>query len=494
MTHGTMRLATCSEPATMGNIAVQSKELAPGSADLRLDDVARRIDALSVEIADLSGIVADLGQLASEQTDLATKAVEAAGVMADASNTLAVSMRKLQDAGTATAGSLEHSATVMVDASHQSLRTMRDLSEGALNTRDVLSNATDTLSKVRDASLSIEQIARETRLLALNATVEAARAGDGGKGFGVIARAVKDLAEQIHVFSRRNSDHLIELTTELEGLRTSADNNAATASEAITSSHRVQEATATLQSLAGSIKIFVDGIEQMNGTVRQNLVSFGRLRSDLQALVGAVDTGRQSLEKGRGRADSILGISEDLMVFVAESGLDTGNGSIIELCRSKAAEIAAIYEAALGAGRIKIGDLFDEHYVPIPGTNPQQFMTRFTSFTDLVLPAVQTPVLEHDDRILFCAAVDRNGYLPTHNPQYSRPQGTDVVWNAANCRNRRKFVDRTGLTAAQNKRPFLLQTYRRDMGGGVFAVMKDCSAPITIRGRHWGGLRIAFAV
>ncbi|TVR07964.1 MAG: hypothetical protein EA385_11190 [Salinarimonadaceae bacterium] len=33
------------------------------------------------------------------------------------------------------------------------------------------------------------------------------------------------------------------------------------------------------------------------------------------------------------------------------------------------------------------------------------------------------------------------------------------------------------------------QTYRRDMGGGVFALMKDVSAPIMVGGRHRGGLR-----
>ena len=43
-----------------------------------------------------------------------------------------------------------------------------------------------------------------------------------------------------------------------------------------------------------------------------------------------------------------------------------------------------------------------------------------------------------------------------------------------------------------NQRPFLLQTYRRDMGGGVKVVMKEVDAPITVAGRHWGGLRLAW--
>ena len=93
----------------------------------------------------------------------------------------------------------------------------------------------------------------------------------------------------------------------------------------------------------------------------------------------------------------------------------------------------------------------------------------------------------------FCAAVDRNGYLPTHNLKFSQPQGADPVWNAANARNRRIFNDRTGLAAGRNERRFLLQTYRRDMGGGHRVLMKDLSAPIIVQGRHWGGLRLAYS-
>jgi methyl-accepting chemotaxis protein len=120
--------------------------------------------------------------------------------------------------------------------------------------------------------------------------------------------------------------------------------------------------------------------------------------------------------------------------------------------------------------------------------------TRFVALTDRLLPPVQERLLGLDPCVVFCAAVDRNGYLPTHNRKFSHPQGPDPVWNAAHCRNRRMFNDRTGLAAGRNTRPHLLQTYRRDMGGGNFVLMKDASAPITVRGRHWGGLRLAYRI
>ena len=120
-----------------------------------------------------------------------------------------------------------------------------------------------------------------------------------------------------------------------------------------------------------------------------------------------------------------------------------------------------------------MADLFDEDYRPIAGSNPQQFMTRFVGFTDRMLPALQEPVLELDPRVVFCAAVDRNGFLPTHNRKFSQPQGGDVAGNTTNCRNRRIFNDRVGLAVGRNTKRVLLQSYRRDMGGGQFVAMKD---------------------
>ena len=140
-----------------------------------------------------------------------------------------------------------------------------------------------------------------------------------------------------------------------------------------------------------------------------------------------------------------------------------------------------------------MADLFDETYVPVPGSEPQQHLTRFARFTDQVLPLVQEPLLGFSERVVFCAATDRNGYIATHNLKFSQPQKPgDPGWNAKYARNRRIFNDRVGLRAGQSERPFLLQAYRRDMGGGEFKMMKDVSAPIRVQGRHWGGLRFAY--
>jgi methyl-accepting chemotaxis protein len=156
----------------------------------------------------------------------------------------------------------------------------------------------------------------------------------------------------------------------------------------------------------------------------------------------------------------------------------------------RAATISSLFERALSSGTISEADLFDVNYIPIPETNPQQYRNRALDFLDANLPAIQEPILALDSAVVFSAAVDHNGYLPVHNKKYSAPQGGDPVWNNANSRNRRIFDDMTGLLAGRNTRESLSQTYPRDLGGGRVELIKDISAPVFVRGKHWGGLRM----
>jgi methyl-accepting chemotaxis protein len=165
----------------------------------------------------------------------------------------------------------------------------------------------------------------------------------------------------------------------------------------------------------------------------------------------------------------------------------------IDRCVQTAARVAHLFEQALDRGEIDESVLFDTEYEPIAGSDPAQVMTRSVPFLERALHPIQEQLLSTDSRMVFCAAVDHNGYLPVHNLVFSKPQRPgDPVWNAANSRNRRIFDDRAGLAAARNTRPFLVQAYFRDMGGGVTVLMKEVDAPITVRGRHWGGFRTAY--
>lgn len=169
------------------------------------------------------------------------------------------------------------------------------------------------------------------------------------------------------------------------------------------------------------------------------------------------------------------------------------NREFIERAVTMAARISAVFETGIASGAVSQEQLFDNNYVPIAGTDPPQYRTRFLDWLEGELPAIQDALHASDPRMVFCAAVDRNGYLPVHNRIYSEPQRPgDLVWNTAHSRNRRIFDDRAGLAAARNTRPYLIQNYPRDMGNGVTVMMQEIDAPIRVGGKHWGGFRTAY--
>lgn len=457
-------------------------------------DIGDRAGRLSVEIADAAGLIGDLTALGKTQTERAHGAMAAAQQMAETNAVLSSAMNAARASADAAEETLRESSSHVSTALTNSIEKIEALGDGAIALKEAIEKVSATIQRVQETSAAVRRIADETELLALNATIEAAHAGTAGAGFAVIAGAVKRLAEQSRQSTKDAQSHLETLTVTLAELVNRADVNTQTAIAAKAESKGAQASITELEALVETVQGMTHEIGTMAAQVDSNNECFDSLTGELTGLVGAVEAGSDKLSQAKARTDSILTISEDFLLFIAESGIKTPDTPIVTLCQKTAAQIASAFERAVSKGAITMDALFDERYVPIPGTDPQQMMSKFVAFTDKTLPEFQEPLLQADPRIVFCAAIDRNGFLPTHNLKYSQPQGDDPAWNAANCRNRRMFNDRTGLSAGRSKRSFLLQTYRRDMGGGEFVLMKDVSAPITVNGRHWGGFRIGFKV
>lgn len=476
----------------MTNLNVNERFEDAQSLNIDLAELGSRASKLGVEIADINGVVSDLSEISGKQNHHVKAAVGASRQMDSANQKLASSMEEVRKSADNARNILSYSAEKIAATVEGSARKMNVLSENAIEFRDSLGAVDETAKKVQSASASISQIARETQLLSLNASVEAARAGDSGKGFAIIATAVKSLADEIQGFANQNAENLEKLMGILRELQEHSASSVELATEAISEASEARRTGEQLNELVHSVGQLVNDIGAMNQPVSDNLAAAKSISGELQELSGTLKTSNQKLAIATQRTGNILDISENLMLVIAQSGVETVDTKFIEAACDIAAQISQIFESAVRDGDISQNDLFDQNYRPVEGSDPQQVTTRYLWLTDERLPAIQEAALQLDSRVAFCAAVDTNGYLPTHNLQYSRRPSDDPVWNAANCRNRRIFDDRTGLSAGQNTNPFLLQTYRRDMGGGNFVLMKDVSAPIYVNGRHWGGVRLGY--
>lgn len=340
-----------------------------------------------------------------------------------------------------------------------------------------VSGIVTTLRQVAEAAGQITQIAVQTRLVAFNALVEAKRAGEAGRGFGVVADAVKDLAGKVEASSKQIMGTVADLDARVDTLSREIRRQ-----DGQTRQGAFHTALADLQGgVAG-----IDAAAQRSRAICDELAArMHSLRDDMQA-------GRKALDGALQRSEAFLHTSESLIEVVADCGIETEDSLYIAAAQDVAKHVGAAFEAALRDGEIHIDDLFDERYEPIPQTEPPQFMTRFALLTDRLLPPIQEPLLTLTAKVVFGMCADRNGYVATHNKKHCVPQRGDPAWDTAHSRYRRIFNDRTGLASGRNRRPFLLQTYRRDMGGGNFVLLKEASAPILVQGRHWGGVRLAF--
>src|SRR5262249_31925373 len=112
------------------------------------------------------------------------------------------------------------------------------------------------------------------------------------------------------------------------------------------------------------------------------------------------------------------------------------NKAFVDRAVDAANRISGVLEQAISAGKLTREPLFDPDSPPPAGPTPVRLRPRALDALEDLLPPIQEPLLATDPRMTFCAAVDRNGYLPVHNRAYSRPhKADDVAWNTANCRN-----------------------------------------------------------
>jgi methyl-accepting chemotaxis protein len=457
----------------------------PSDSERLVDQLANRIGGLGVELADVAGNLQEVAGRVSNQSERFGHLQKTAETMVSANHDIASASQAVQSATTSAVNEITQSRTAVETA----VKHIAELIEAVGRIEHRLGAVGTALAQVAKVSGSIEAIAKQTNLLALNATIEAARAGAAGRGFAVVASEVKSLAEATRQATHLIGDTVRDLDGQVGSLIGESSDASLRAKNAGEGAHQIQGIIVRVQDGFTAVGREIDGVAK---AATSNLAHCDLVIDELDNLAKGVDLSSTDLRSADDRVAKLLDLSEGLIEMIATSGVETSDGPLIRVVIDTAKQISAAFESAVERGDIRLDQLMDENYREIPGTDPKQYLTDYVEFTDRILPAIQDPIQKIDPRIVFCVAWAKGGYLPTHNPNYRQPQGRDPVWNNANCRNRRLFSDRAVKKVAANTKQFLLQTYRRDMGGGNFVLMKDVSSPIHVRGRHWGAFRMGF--
>jgi len=153
------------------------------------------------------------------------------------------------------------------------------------------------------------------------------------------------------------------------------------------------------------------------------------------------------------------------------------------LAQSGSVTMERVFENALESQQLTREEVWDRDYEPFGDSVEQEYRTSYDEFTDREIQNVIDEI-QRDDEVEYAVLVDINGYLPTHNSNYS-------VGEWPQNRTKRIFDDEVGLRAARNTDPFLRQVYYRP---GTEEIMWDVSSPVYVEGDHWGAFRIGFSM
>lgn len=435
----------------------------------------------AVSAAKISNFLGILNKNISVEFNCASSVAKAAAELSENTNLIA-----------SNAQTASESAFKTKEASEKGINNINNITSGVLNLKDTVEHASNSIQEldeyvqdIKGITGVIDDIAAQTNLLALNAAIEAARAGEQGRGFAVVADEVRELASKSSSYTHNIEDKLKRVVVVSKKTREEIINFQQMVELVVMQISQIGKELESINTDAAQSNTMISNISSI---MKDHLNSVNQISNDMELLKNSFENIDSETDKISDEALSLSGNAESIYDANSDYNLGTIHGTVKDIAIDTAKQIGALFEQAILDKQITQEELFDKNYQLIPGSNPEKFHTRYDHFTDQVLPSIQEKLMAKHPYFIFASVVDINGYFPTHNKKYSKPLTGDYDIDLKNNRTKRIIDDKTGIRCGSNTKPYLLQTYMRDTGD----VMHDLSAPIYVNGIHWGGFRIAY--
>ncbi len=225
---------------------IEGASVAQGQLDEGIQEQSRIVEEATSKVGVLAEAISTIAASAEEQTRSLDETALAVSNMASSIEEVAAQVDSLSSISSGTSRTAERGGTAIgtiVDGMRTIRTTINDLAE---DIRQLGNNS----EQIGDIVKVIDRIAEQTNLLALNAAIEAARAGEHGRGFAVVASEIRKLA-----------DGSVQATKEIAGHITSTQaviSEVVGAMERLT--ERVEESTGSTDSASGALQEIVSAV------------------------------------------------------------------------------------------------------------------------------------------------------------------------------------------------------------------------------------------
>ena len=378
------------------------------------------------------------------------------------------------------------------EAITQSLAQVASLVDHVTGLEGRLRQFLEVIEAVGGISDQLGAIARQTRLLGVNAAIEAARGGEATQGFAVVADEIRRLAGQAGESAASVGDKLGQLDRDARHLISGVEANIGRGRDV---SAHIDTLSVTMAEIASLVTQFGDRSHAIVTCTDEADADVGALRQGLTNFSESAAESAQRVEMAKVQLEQLEGMANDMLNTAAHGGHQTRDSRYIAYAEEGAGQVSSLINDALCSGQLTPSALFDGNYRLIQGSDPPQYDNGFTAFADSIIRPLLDRQTGQDKAIVGCCLIDMNGYLPTHITARSQPQRPGFpAWNMEHARNRQIFMDSQTRRALDGGGDFFLFTYRQDLGEGRYRALRSVFVPLVFEGRRWGLYEVGYLI